>query len=139
MAMDTTTELLGMLGEPGKYSWIIFVVICFNYFPLTWNHMMMVVIGARPPHRCKIPEGNYLNESVPFVRGKPDSCHAFENFTKPNSSVTCPNGWEYTLLERESTIVTEVINLLKSIVHTLHCNGNTLYVMYPLLILHIIF
>jgi len=47
-------ELLSELGNPGKYQLIVFFLLCLNYFPLVFNHVIMAFFGMRPKYTCQL-------------------------------------------------------------------------------------
>ena len=106
-------EVLRLLGDPGKYSWIVFTLCCLNYFPVAFNHLAMAIWGATPPHRCRLPDGVAPNNmSIPERDGgELDSCSVYVNYSYSGGGEVqpCPDGWEYTLLDWDSTIVNEVV------------------------------
>ena len=103
-------KLLSLLGDPGRHAWIVFTLATLNYFPVAFNHLIMSIYGARPPHRCSLPDGHFTNTSIPEKEdGQLDSCNVWVNYTSAtNQTEYCPNGWQYKLEEGESTIVNEV-------------------------------
>ncbi|XP_067685225.1 organic cation transporter protein-like [Haliotis asinina] len=106
-------ELIGKLGSPGCYQVIIFILLCLNYSPLVFNHVIMAFFGARTPHSCDP------------LRGSNVYTHADQNFTvvgrttgqcrttifldnSDNITLTCGAGdWTYVTEDRETNIVTE--------------------------------
>lgn len=55
-------ELLSQLGNPGRYQVFIFLLLCLNYFPLVFNHVIMAFFGSRPKHQCY--SRAYMNGSL---------------------------------------------------------------------------
>ncbi len=108
--VQTPQDILRLLGDPGKYSWVIVFLCCISNIPVPFNHMVMAVWGATPPHRCRLPDGVApTNLSIPEKDGKLDSCSVYVNYSYSSGETRpCPHGWEYTLVGRESTVVTEV-------------------------------
>ncbi len=74
----TPNEVLGLLGNPGKFSWIV-LLLCFLGNPIaSFNHLAMSIWGATPPHRCRLPDGVAPNNlSIPEKDGKLDSCSVY--------------------------------------------------------------
>ena len=107
--------VMSLLGNPGKHAWIVFTLACLNYFPVTFNHLIMSIYGARPPHTCTLPEGYDADTSIPVLdNGKRDSCNVWVNYTEiSNKTTPCSGGWSYTLVDGESTIVNEVSHIYK--------------------------
>ena len=106
-------SLYRLLGRPGRFHIIIYILMCCNYFPVILNHLAMAIYGARSSYQCKLPEGNPTNESIPYAitNGKRvmDRCHVYENYTREtNRTISCPDGWSYELGPRESNIISEV-------------------------------
>jgi len=44
--------ILHEIGNPGRYQVFVFLLICLNYFPLVFNHVIMAFYGIRPNHQC---------------------------------------------------------------------------------------
>ena len=106
------SDAIAQLGKPGRYTVVVFILLCFNYFPVGFNHLLMAVYGATPPHRCRIPDGHPVNMSIPFLEdGTLDKCNVYKNYSARVEDVKmpCPEGWVYTLVDGDSTIVNEVI------------------------------
>ncbi|CAH1265416.1 SLC22A4 [Branchiostoma lanceolatum] len=102
-------EALFFLGDFGLYQTIIYVLICVSgQFTQAWHMLSMAFLGGLPEHHCKVPEGLYLNHSVPssLVDGRVvySQCSMYKNVSIDNSTVPCEDGWEYSF---QSTIVTE--------------------------------
>ncbi|KAH3882706.1 hypothetical protein DPMN_006650 [Dreissena polymorpha] len=67
-------ELLSQLGNPGKYQIVIFLLLCLNYCPLVFNHVIMAFYGATPKHQCHSNEfwtGSGLKSVEDFSMIKP--------------------------------------------------------------------
>ena len=43
--------VLGLLGDPGKFTFIVTAALCVSYFPVTFNHLLMAMFGATPAYR----------------------------------------------------------------------------------------
>ncbi|XP_014668813.1 PREDICTED: organic cation transporter protein-like [Priapulus caudatus] len=108
-------DLMGAIGDPGRYQIGIYVLLCLNYMPVAFNHLGMVFFGAIPTHHCKIGADRLalpLNESIPIkvVKGHNvvDSCNMYVNGS--SSVEACTDGWQYATYPGnppESTIATE--------------------------------
>lgn len=104
MAVD---RLLQQLGNPGRYHILIYILLCLTYFPIVVNHIIMAIYGSPPSHNCKLPEGVLANESIPVAKAL-KGCKVFVNYTMySNTTMDCPNGWEYQVQGREWNIATE--------------------------------
>ncbi len=65
-------------------------------------------VGWMPPHHCHLPDGRFMNDTIPVVGEVADSCEMYTNITIDNSTMTCSDGWHYIKEPSETTIVTEV-------------------------------
>lgn len=119
-------ELLSQLGSPGRYQVMIFLLLCLNYFPLVFNHVIMAFFGSTPPYRCYSgalfdPSVGTHNSIADFqdvkfannATGKFENCKAvYSSDLHTNVSVICPDNDEsfviYQKMEESTTIVTEV-------------------------------
>ncbi|XP_053376201.1 organic cation transporter protein-like [Mercenaria mercenaria] len=122
--------LLSQLGNPGRYQVFIFLLLCLNYFPLVFNHVIMAFFGSRPKHQCyssaylpgtvqdsvtdfSMIQMNYTSlGNNATVTGQFESCSArYYDAGNQSMSIVCPDSEESFLIyqksERESTIVTE--------------------------------
>ena len=45
-------NLILELGSPGRYQICIFILLTFNYFPVTFNHILMAFYGSTPKYTC---------------------------------------------------------------------------------------
>ena len=115
-------ELLSQLGNPGKFQIFIFLLLCLNYFPLVFNHVIMAFFGSRVRHHCHLgayykeaqQNGSSVDEVLSSHVGK---CEATYNLASGrNISATCPDDDDsvviYTAGQGETNIVTEVIKIL---------------------------
>lgn len=48
MARKDLDTLLRHLGQPGRYQIMIFILLMFQYFPLSFNNFAMLFIGGKP-------------------------------------------------------------------------------------------
>ncbi|XP_060564193.1 organic cation transporter protein-like [Ruditapes philippinarum] len=122
--------LLSQLGNPGRYQVFIFLLLCLNYFPLVFNHVIMAFFGSRPKHQCHSSAylAGYMTNSISNFNdvqlnytvlgtnasdvGHFESCSASYLYAGNQSmSIVCPESDESFLIyqkrEQESTIVTE--------------------------------
>ena len=131
--MTATTKIklddfISQLGSPGRYQVLIFLLLCLNYFPLVFNHVIMAFWALRPNHQCHSKayynsSGNsmlnfeeaFLNndfekDNVTVEFGKCSGTYRFP--TGRNVSVTCPEDDGGILIYQKSSersnIVTEV-------------------------------
>ncbi|XP_064597394.1 organic cation transporter protein-like [Liolophura sinensis] len=105
MALNMDT-LLMYLGRPGRYQIIVCLLLCFNYFQITFNHLCMAFFGAPPlSYRCDAgalsAATNLTDNSCPADVKADIWCKVRENCT------TCNHSTPYVTEEREWTIVTE--------------------------------
>ena len=117
-------ELLAQLGNPGKYQIFIFFLLCLNYFPLVFNHVIMAFFGSRVDHQCHLgayypssgisadgqAEGNGSSEVdkvASYSLGKCDATYTLES--GKNVTASCPREDSFVVYATgESNIVTEV-------------------------------
>ena len=78
-----------------------------------------VLAGLSPDHHCKVPEGQHINGSIPWLNGEGrerggswHQCEMYVNSTLNNSTMKCQDGWTYEKNPNEISIVTEVRNIL---------------------------
>ncbi|OWF41581.1 organic cation transporter protein-like [Mizuhopecten yessoensis] len=120
--------LMSQLGNPGRYQVCVFLLLAFNYIPVTFNHLVMAFFGSTPVYFCTSPDlqpppapsglfslvtthayraGNLTIVGVDF--GKCASTYHLQN--GGNMSVGCAakeaSKWTYVKEQQESTIVTE--------------------------------
>lgn len=115
-------DLLNQLGKPGRYQLLIYLLLCLNYFPISFNHLVMAFYGAKTNMRCNAPDqfadmlydgvGNVgsTNGSVEVSVVAADICANIPtNNTSPDvtSSGTCPYGWSFDVADGETNIITE--------------------------------
>ncbi|XP_028415937.1 organic cation transporter protein-like [Dendronephthya gigantea] len=103
-------NLARVLGNPGKFQMILYIMLCCNTFFVCWNHLAMAFMGAKTKHHCAVGNITQIYEVVPLVQkgGKTlwDGCNLYVNVsTKEEKS--CSNGWTYYLEGRERTIISE--------------------------------
>lgn len=120
-------ELLSQLGNPGKFQIFIFLLLCLNYFPLVFNHVIMAFFGARVGHQCHSAayyrsaensadmefraNGSYTMKEVQSLSlGKCDATYTL--MTGRNISTACPDDVNSLVVFKkspdEANIVTEV-------------------------------
>ena len=113
-------ELLSQLGNPGKFQIFVFLLLCLNYFPLVFNHVIMAFYGARFGHQChsvnyytNIDSQNsssVLEDVVTSSIGKCESSYTLASGR--NISTVCPDDEGSIVVfdtrPGESNIVTEV-------------------------------
>lgn len=116
--------LLSQLGNPGRYQLCIFFLLCLNYFPLVFNHVVMAFFGTRYKHQCYssqygVPENDsLLHLSVTGPRSdqvmsvEVGSCETIYSLQGSlNTSVTCPDHPDslltYGTMNGEENIVTQ--------------------------------
>jgi len=68
--------------------------------------------GGEPEHRCQLPAGQNLNETIPMVlRGKTwrySQCAKYVNYSISNETTSCDSGWHYDRTEFRTSIVSDV-------------------------------
>ena len=116
-------ELLSQLGNPGRFQIFIFILLCLNYFPLVFNHVIMAFFGARVGHLChsaayyKNTDGQQganetaaVEEVLSFSVEKCDASYSLASGR--NISLTCPDSDDSVIVftngAGEANIVTEV-------------------------------
>ena len=121
-------ELLSQLGNPGKFQIFVFLLLCLNYFPLVFNHVIMAFFGARFGHQCHSAayyrsiensanskweqNGSNVPEEVQTFSLR--KCEAsYTLMSGRNISTVCPDDEDsivvFTKRPSEANIVTEVI------------------------------
>ena len=61
-----------LLGNPGRYQVMVYVLLCCNYFPVAVNHLVMTVYGAKTIHYCATQ--NIVSMDTPFVNETNQVC-----------------------------------------------------------------
>ena len=46
-------RIFRLLGNPGRFQVLVYVLLCCNYFPVAVNHLVMAIYGAKTPHHCR--------------------------------------------------------------------------------------
>ncbi len=113
-------SLYRLLGQPGRFQIVIYLMLCCNYFPVVLNHLVMAIYGARTGYHCQLSAGYQFNTSVPYTvtEGKVtyDQCRVYTNWSiENNQTEVCPLGWHYDVLPRENSIITEVSKSLSEL------------------------
>ncbi|XP_046545766.1 solute carrier family 22 member 6-A-like [Haliotis rubra] len=106
-------ELIGELGKTGRFQILVFILLCFNYCPLVFNHVIMAFFGARITHTCHAVGNisfffhNSINKTVIGQEyGECDTRLFLEDGV--NLTLDCkPGQWTYDTDGRETTIGTE--------------------------------
>uniref|UniRef100_T1IXG4 Major facilitator superfamily (MFS) profile domain-containing protein n=1 Tax=Strigamia maritima TaxID=126957 RepID=T1IXG4_STRMM len=80
-------KLLLSLGSPGRFQVILFILLCTNAYPITFNFIFITWFRTIPPHHCKIP----LNDASTYQSGP---CHMYNNKTEQTED--CINGYTYS-------------------------------------------
>ena len=107
-------EVLKQLGSPGRFQIVIFILLCCNYMPLVFNHVIMAFFASRVPYVCSAAGNqNYLNISGQETKiEKIENTKCKSNLYLENSvNVTfrCTGGdWSFKPMPRETTITMEV-------------------------------
>jgi len=74
--------------------------------------------GGEPTHRCEVPSGQTLNETIPLElkdnKWRYSQCSRYVNLSVSNDTTPCDEGWYYDRSEFQSTIVSDVSNLTHS-------------------------
>lgn len=109
----TPEHLAKALGKPGKFQFLLYIVLSMNVVYVSWNHLGMAFLGANTKHHCRVENKTDVDHLVPLVNigGKKqwDGCHLYAGYNTTDM-IPCPKGWTYDLTDRESTIVAKVIN-----------------------------
>ncbi|XP_066935821.1 organic cation/carnitine transporter 2-like isoform X1 [Clytia hemisphaerica] len=106
------SDVLAKLGDKGWYPVVFCLCICVLNSTVAFNHLIMASFGFTPPHSCKLPDGYTKNASIPMemIKGKESysQCKIYQDFNSTSGSTEgCPNGWNFILNGKESTIVNE--------------------------------
>lgn len=106
--------VLHHLGKPGGFHLLVTVLLCCNFFPITFHHLSFIFFGDSIPHTCRLPEGWPWHKkfSIPRVttgeQSKYDECHMFVDPNSANlGTKSCVYGWEFYPKAREWTIISE--------------------------------
>ncbi|XP_046357284.2 solute carrier family 22 member 6-A-like [Haliotis rufescens] len=106
-------ELIDEMGKTGRFQILVFILLCFNYCPLVFNHVIMAFFGARITHTCHAV-GNisvYIHNSTnKTVIGQESGQCDTKLFLDDGVNLTfsCkPGQWTYDTDGRETTIGTE--------------------------------
>ncbi|XP_056099062.1 solute carrier family 22 member 4 [Rhinichthys klamathensis goyatoka] len=126
-------EITSFLGTWGPFQLTVFFALAISILPNGFVGLYIVFVGDTPPHECLIPEENNISDvwreaAIPTEMqdgvSKRSSCSRYNmetlrqfsmrNYT-PNVDVnvseieteSCMNGWNYSKVIYESTIVTE--------------------------------
>ena len=120
-------RLFAEIGAPGRFQTRVFILLCLNYFPVVFNHVIMAFYGTRPPYKCHSEYYSNLNtrkellnqSNYDMVLGSQhEACVAtYVLHSGQNISVSCNSdddntNFVYTKDERETSIVTEVGKVL---------------------------
>ena len=113
-------KLFAEIGTPGRFQTRVFILLCFNYFPVVFNHVRMAFYGSRPPYKCHSEFYDILNtkddnanqsKNDGVLYSQHEKCEAiYILYSGQNMSVSC-NGERkivYKKDERDTSIVTEV-------------------------------
>ena len=82
---------------------------------LPWNDTFKVCLlkGWEPPNHCEVPEGQWLNKTIPTSPGgELEKCVIYSNYSLGNHTQDCDN-WQYDD-QGYTTIVTEVSTCILS-------------------------
>ena len=108
----TPDDLANILGKPGRFQVLLYIMLSMNIVGVCWNNLGMIFIGAKTKHHCRLENITDIARLVPLVNkdGKKqwDGCHLYMSYNTTKKK-PCKNGWTYYLPERESTVVSEVI------------------------------
>ena len=109
-AMDVD-DIFRLLGAPGRYQVIIYIMLCCNYYPVVINHLAMAIYGARTAFMCALPTNSSSNNysTSDSMKLTLDKCYI--NYTDMLTNVTTKEectSWDYELDDREVNIVSEV-------------------------------
>lgn len=124
--MPSIESFLGHQHNVATYHVLVYVLLACNFFPIAFNHWVMILYGHEPPHNCKMPEGWawHRNDSIPIVfnngQGQFHKCHMYkdpENRSLGNKR--CVYGWQYHVTSPEWPIIAEW-NLVCDRSHLVH-------------------
>ncbi|GAU93957.1 hypothetical protein RvY_05808 [Ramazzottius varieornatus] len=112
-------EILQLLGDPGRFQIIQFIVISFTYIPLAVNDFVVIFYGLPPTSvRC---HGDPLESLLEVVRRNTTAGNvssAVVNSSDP--ACHCPHGFEYSYPGRQWSIIGDVRNAARFTVQRRH-------------------
>ncbi|KAF0288151.1 Organic cation transporter-like protein [Amphibalanus amphitrite] len=110
---ESVEGLVRALGDPGRYQVLVMVLLCFNYVPVSVNHLLMAFHGFAPEHNCRLPDQWPRNVSLPTVAptiGDPryQSCSMYVDPANHSwGTKDCIYGYEFHVEGLEWTVVSE--------------------------------
>uniref|UniRef100_A0A8C6WQ15 Solute carrier family 22 member 4 n=1 Tax=Neogobius melanostomus TaxID=47308 RepID=A0A8C6WQ15_9GOBI len=90
-------SVTSFLGSWGPFQRRVFLALAVSIIPNGFVGIYIVFVGATPPHHCTIPDGDLISVDVNVSEIPLESCR---------------DGWTYNREIYQSTIVTEVMDLL---------------------------
>ncbi|CAH1775012.1 unnamed protein product [Owenia fusiformis] len=105
-------DALEKIGGYGRFQMLIYVLMGLVNMRGCAFLLGIAFIGHEPPHHCKLPDGVNTSSAIPLVY-KPDGtshlakCEMYNNASIDNSTIPCPNGYQYYLRPGMTTVVAE--------------------------------
>ncbi|GAB6024861.1 hypothetical protein CHUAL_009976 [Chamberlinius hualienensis] len=105
----TMDQLLDELGSPGISQILVYILLCMNVFPVSLNFMAMSFFGATPKQTCKLPDGWFMNTSIPKKNNDTfESCLMYKNPENHTwGTEKCIHGYDYQIIEGRVPIAVE--------------------------------
>ena len=130
MARKDVDTLLGYLGHPGRYQVVLFFLVMWQYLPMCFNCLAMIMIGGKPSQVRCAEVSLAVNATTQSCRTELDltgdtaiaECSKYEVISKENTldysnssdlKFLCSNcPWEYQFDDAaERTVISEVLTL----------------------------
>ena len=70
---DSVEGLVRALGDPGRYQVLVMVLLCFNYVPVSVNHLLMAFHGFAPDHNCRVSIGVTSRRGIACISNEQDA------------------------------------------------------------------
>ncbi|ELU14225.1 hypothetical protein CAPTEDRAFT_220884 [Capitella teleta] len=98
-------HLVPKSSSVGRYSVLIFILLCSGNVITVLHHLAMTMYGAPSPHRCALPPGVNPNTSIPG--GEDGQCSVYKNYSRSqyNETEACPMGWTYNKSSAQETTI----------------------------------
>lgn len=114
-AHNNLDNVLRILGNPGRFQVIQFIVLSIQYHPLAFNDYMPIFYGL-PPRELHCIQPDQLTNGELFNISSTNAAdqllygafHSFANFSAICNAGGCPNGIEYRYPKKQWSIIADV-------------------------------